>query len=331
MKIAYIDLHKNEIHEDYSICPKRYGGAATLARHAKQALNENGNFFKIFAMEDSFSSYTEKDIKNIYKLSQEEINKFNNFFPAVEIIPELKDFDIFMFHHDGFTINKAGSKAKNIYWPLVSNSSCHPNNDLLLLYSSDLQCYYSPEYTRKEIFKIGVDVDLNFTEYEKEPFIFQCTQHTDSFGSIEVAKECLAHKYKCFFAGPIFNSYNLLDFIDNKSTFYLGQISQTKKVELYKKATFATFFHKHETPFNLSLIEGLGYGVVPICSSNIFFNKIIKNEYNGFIFKNNFKEIINHSKLKEMQRNCFNTAQLFSKEEMIHSFIRAVNINLNIY
>lgn len=331
MKIAYIDLHKNEIHEDYAIYPKRYGGAATFARHAKQILNKNENYFKIFAMEDSFSSYTKEDVKNIYKLSKEEINKFNNFLPAIEIIPELKDFDIFMFHHDGFTINKAGSKAKNIYWPLVSNSSCHPNNDLVLLYSPDLQCYYSPEYTKKELFKIGVDIDLNFTAYEKEPFIFQCTQHVDTFGSIEVAKECIKYDYKCYFAGPIFNNYNLLDYVDNKIIFYLGQISQEEKINFYKKATFASYLHKHETPFNLSLIEGFGYGVIPICSSNTFFNKIIKNEYNGFIFKNNFKEIISHPKLKEMQKNCFNTAKAFSKEEMLKSFLLAVNKSLYIY
>lgn len=331
MKIAYFDLHKNDIHEDYSICPQRYGGAATFARYAKEFLNKNDNEFKIFAMEESFSSYTDADNKNFYKLSQSDINQLNNFQPAIGLFPELKDFDIFMFHHDGFTINKNGLKAKNVYWPLVSNSSCHPNNDLLLLYSKNLTCFYFPNNTKVDLFKIGVSTDKVFGERKKEPFIFQCTQHVDTFGSIEVAKECLTHRYKCFFAGPIFNSYNLLDFIDNQTTFYLGQISQNEKIKLYEKATFSTFFHKHETPFNLSLIESLNYGVIPICIKNTFFNNLIQDGQNGYFYNNNFKEIINKANLKELQKNCFNTAQLFSKEEMIHSFIRAVNKNLNIY
>jgi len=331
MKIAYFDLHKNDIHEDYSICPQRYGGAATFARYAKQILNSNNNQFKIFAMEESFSSYTNEDNKNFQKLSNSDIEKLNHLEPVANLFPELKTFDIFMFHHDGFTINKDGSKAKNIYWPLVSNSSCHPNNDLLLLYSKNLTCFYHPNYTKIDLFKIGVSTDDIFLQREKDQLIFQCTQHVDTFGSIEVAKECLKYNYKCFFAGPIFNSYKLLDYIDNKTTFYLGQISQTEKIELYKKATFSTFFHKHETPFNLSLIEGFNYGVIPICVKNTFFSSIIQEAENGYFYNNNFKEIIDKTNLKEMQKNCFNTAQLFSKEEMIRLFLLAVNKNLNIY
>lgn len=330
MKIAYFDLHKNEIHEDYSVSPSRYGGGATFARHAKQVLNSDNNEFKIFAMKESFSSYTEKDIRNCHKLSEHEMLSINNFNPVAEIFKELQDFDIFMFHHDGFTINKHKSKAKNIYWPLTSNSSCHPNNDLLLLYSPDLLCYFLQQHTKVDLFKIGVDVNKHFQQYDKEPYIFQCTQHVDTFGSIEVAKECIKNNYKAYFAGPIFNNYNLLEYIDDKNTFYLGQISQQEKINLYKKATFSTFFHKHETPFNLSLIEGFNYGVIPICSKNIFFNKIIKNNYNGFFYENNFKEIVKHDNLASMQLNCFNIAKIFSKEEMVKSFVLAVNRNLYI-
>ena len=331
MKIAYFDLHKNDIHEDYSINPKRYGGAATFARYAKQILNDKNNQFKIFAMPESFSSYIDEDDKNYETLSEQEINAINSFYPIASIFPELKEFDIFMFHHDSFTLNKAGSKAKNIYWPLVSNSSCHPNNDLLLLYSKDLKCFYSPEYTRAALFKIGVNVDNIFMERDKEPIIFQCTQHVDTFGSIEVAKECLKYNYKGYFAGPIFNNYNLLEYIDNKTTFYLGQISQQEKINFYKKATFSTFFHKHQTPFNLSLIEGFNYGVIPICIKNIFFNSVIKEGNNGYFYDNNFNEIINKTNLKVMQKNCFETAKLFSKEEMINSFISAVNKHLYLF
>jgi len=331
MKIAYFDLHKNDIHEDYSVLPKRYGGAATFARHAKQVLNNQNNEFKIFAMEESFSSYTDLDNTNFQKLSENDIKRLNNFEPVSNLFPELINFDLFMFHHDGFTINKHGLKAKNVYWPLVSNSSCHPNNDLLLLYSNNLTCFYSSNHTKVDLFKIGVNTDKIFEQRIKEPLVFQCTQHVDTFGSIEVAKECLKYNYKCFFAGPIFNSYKLLDYIDNKTTFYLGQISQDEKINLYKKATFSTFFHKHETPFNLSLIEGFNYGVIPICVKNTFFNSIIQEGENGYFYNNNFKEIIDKTNLKEMQKNCFNTAQLFSKEEMIRLFLLAVNKNLNIY
>lgn len=328
MKIAYFDLHKNEVHEDYSIFPKRYGGAATFARHAKQVLNNKEYSFKIFAMAESFSSYTKEDINNFRILSLEEIHKINNFEPVVDIFPELKDYDIFMFHHDYFSLNNINSKAKNIYWPLVSNSTCHPNNDLMLLYSPNLRCFKHPR-TKVDLFRIGVDVPKNFEFYNKEDLIFQCTQHVDTFGSIEVAKECLKHGYKAIFAGPIFSDYKLMDYIDNKYTFYIGQISQEEKISFYKKAKFSTYLHKHETPFNLTLIESMAYGVIPICTKNNFFKSIIIPKYNGFFYDENIVSLLKQD-FNSMQINCYATAITFSKEEMIKSFLIAIANNFNL-
>jgi glycosyltransferase involved in cell wall biosynthesis len=326
MNIAYFDLHKNDIHEDYSIHPKRYGGAATFARYAKQILNNEDHSFKIFALEDSFSSYTDKDNKNFYVLKNQQINAINAFYPIKDIITDinLSDIDVIMFHHDSFSLNTQGLKAKKVYWPLVGNSTCHPNNDLMLLYSKNLQCYYNPNTTKIALFQIGVNIPDSFNFNNKENLIFQCTQHVDTFNSIEVAKKAIEIGYKAIFAGPIFNNYNLLDYIDNKNTFYLGQISEEEKILNMQKAKFSTFLHKHETPFNLSILESMAYGVVPICSNNTFFRSIINND-NGFIYNGSFKEAAENYNTN-MQINCYNTAKIFSKENMIISFLSAVQV-----
>jgi glycosyltransferase involved in cell wall biosynthesis len=326
MNIAYFDLHKNDIHEDYSIYPKRYGGAATFARYAKQILNNKDHSFKILALKDSFSSYTDEDNKNFYALNDDQINAINSFHPIKDVISDidLSDLDIIMFHHDFFTLNTQALKAKKVYWPLVGNSTCHPNNDLMLLYSKNLQCYYNPSTTKIALFQIGVNVPDSFNIYNKENLIFQCTQHVDTFNSIEVAKKAIEIGYKAIFAGPIFNNYNLLDYIDNKNTFYLGQISEEEKILNMQKAKFSTFLHKHETPFNLSILESMAYGVVPICSNNTFFRSIINND-NGFIYNGSFKEAAENYNTN-MQINCYNTAKMFSKENMIISFLSAVQI-----
>ena len=327
MNIAYFDLHKNTIHEDYSIKPKRYGGAATFARYAKQLLNNNGHSFKIFALEESFSSYIEEDIANKYVLKAEQINAINLFYPIKDILwdIDLSELDIIMFHHDFFSLNTEGLKAKKIYWPLVDQSTCHPNNDLMLLYSKNLACYYDPNKTKVNFFKIGVNVPKEFIPTNKDDLIFQCTQHSDSFNSIEVAKKSKEINYKAVFAGPIFDNYNLLDYIDNINTFYIGQISEEEKIEYMKKAKFSTFLHKHQTPFNLSIIESMAYGVVPICSSNRFFKSIINDNVNGFLYKDTFVDIINKYNLT-MQEKAYETARIFSKENMISSFLEAIKV-----
>jgi glycosyltransferase involved in cell wall biosynthesis len=288
-------------------------------------LNDKNNSFKIFALSESFSSYTQEDNQNKYILNENQINALNLFYPIKDVLYDidLSNTDIIMFHHDSFTLNTQGLKAKKIYWPLVSNSTCHPNNDMMLLYSKDLRCYYDPIRTRVRLFQIGVNVPEVFTEYQKEDLIFQCTQHVDTFNSIEVAKKALDINYKAFFAGPIFDNYNLLDYIDNKNTFYLGQISEEEKIQYMKKAKFSTFLHKHETPFNLSIIESMAYGVVPICMPNKFFGSIINDRSNGFLYKGSFGEIIELYDEK-MQNLAYQTAKIFSKENMINSFILAL-------
>ena len=47
--------------------------------------------------------------------------------------------------------------------------------------------------------------------------------------SIEIAKECIKYKIKGIFAGTIGKDYELMDYIDNINTFFLGEISDNEK------------------------------------------------------------------------------------------------------
>lgn len=331
MKIAYFDLHKNEIHEDYSVNPRRYGGGAAFARHAKQSLNADGNVFKIFAAKDSFDNFIDEDNRDsAFVLSQEQINRISSGEPVGNVLKGLYDlssFDVLMHHHCGVSLNLSGLAAKQVYWALFYNSGIGHAVDLALLYSDRLG-YSGGQRAKIAYVKLGKPVEESFCLRKKEDLIFQCSRHDEFMNSIEIAKQALKYKIKTVFAGPIFR-YPLLDFIDNETTFYLGQISEKEKIEWLKRAKFSTYAHNWDTVYNLSCVESLACGTPIICSRNHFFEntlKIVDGE-NGFFYKGDLLECFERYD-DQMQMNCYNTALPFSEKEMVNSFVSAINSNL---
>ena len=129
---------------------------------------------------------------------------------------------------------------------------------------------------------IGINLP-EFRVYKKHNFIFACHRHWPQFQSIEVAKWAQKYKVKTIFAGPICGDYPLKDYIDNKYTYYLGEIPDQLKIEYYQSARLTTLIHNWPTPMSLSALEALAYGCPVACNLNKgFWPTLIQDGINGF-------------------------------------------------
>lgn len=316
MKIAYIDLNKPDHYESYSTNPKRYGGGRIFASWAKEKINN----FHIFATDRSFQDVTpNENTSHCHNITQEQVDKIRSGEQIETVIPECNDVDIFVHHFSNLYIN---TKKAQVVWPVGYAEPVHPNIKNLMLYSRNRQ---SPQITNDcNIYdvRIGVEFPDIFVENVKEDFIFQCTRHVREFCSIEVANFCNQNNIQCVFAGPIVSDYPLLNFIDNKNTHYIGEISEEDKISYTKRARLSTFLHNWNTPFNLSAVLCLGYGT-PIVSTPIgFWPDLISNGKNGFIVNSN-EELLNAWEQSKniSQFECFNSvANKYDTRSMLNSF-----------
>lgn len=318
MKIAYIDAKINHPPEDYALNPKRYGGGAVFARFAKQSLNTGGDTFHLFASKDCFDNLSSQDRADVcYAIDDGVLNELRLGRPLSTVIPD--DYDLYIHHHDCFAFNMAGISAPLVHWALMGDGRAnHPATPYSLLYLRQEQAVYGKTFH----VQLGKNVPA-YQAYEKSDYIFQCTRHDATTNSIPVVKWCNANAVKGLFAGPIFNGYNLLDFIDNKNTFYLGMISDADKHDYYKKARLATYDFLWDPPFNQSVIESMSYGTPSFCARRGFFKEIIREGVNGF-FSDNCDLATAYSKATKInQESCHASVAHFNVDNMIQSFYTA--------
>lgn len=322
MKICYLDLQINQPPEDYAINAKRYGGAACFARYAKILLNNEKDNFFIYGSKSNFENVGKDENKeNCIVLDDSRIDYIRSGGPIKNAIIGSENFDIIIFHHDCMTLNVQGLKAKLVHWALMGDGRAnHPNTPYTLLYNPGERAVHGKSFP----IVIGKYVPESFTQYQKENYIFQCSRHDGHMNSIDVAKFCLDNKIRGIFAGPILESYPLMDYIDNSTTFYLGLISEYEKISHLKTATATTYLHTWDTAFNLSAVESLAYGTPIITSRRGCFNYLTQEGKNGFFwdFNSNLLEIYQKCQTLD-QRTIWESAQRHSHTAMINSFYKA--------
>lgn len=322
MIIANIELSKSE---DHSIHAKKYGGGSVFAKYARVLKNNGENIFYDFAPKECFENIKEDEVPDkCVNLSDEQIIRLRNFEPIVNIIPEASNIDIFIFNNDDLVINTFGIKASQVLWHAFVNQSCHSRIPNLFIYSKDQNPYFNNQCTKVFKVKIGKPVAENFFKKNKEDFLFQCTRHDLAMDTIQTIKLCNKSGVKGYFAGPILDKYPLLDFIDNKNTFYIGLLSEEEKIDWSSRARLYGCIQNWDTIFSLSAIESLGQGTPLICRNRGCFKYIIEDNINGFYYNDNeklFSEIWEKSKYIN-QIDCYNKALEFSEKEMVESFYR---------
>lgn len=328
MKIAYFKLGYSEgWYEDYSINPKGYGGGAVFARWAKELLNDADNEFIIFGPEQCFANLGENERKDkCVALRPDLLKALRLKLPIDQLIGGLEIFDLIVHHHTCETINMGDLKMPQVHWSGFGRGDAgHPNNDWILLYTPGEKPCFGEKY---KYIKIGKPVSKEFPIYPtkytgEEPFVFQCSRHDDHQNTIEVAKNCLTYDIKGYFAGPIHNNYPLMEYIDNKKTFYLGLISEEEKLDYTRKARLTTYLHNWDTVFNQSVIESWSVGTPILAYNRGFFKYTLKDRVNGFIYNGeNFYDSFQRSIIINPY-DCWLSAKEFSVEEMVASFKKA--------
>jgi len=310
MKIAYLDLNYPDHFEDYSTFPKRYGGGSVFARWAKEYLNDGEDVFHIYADEKCFDNTTLSESCFCFDLDWESRNEIRNGAAIERFV--MGEYDLFVTHHINLHLN---TPKPQCCWSLGWREQLHPENKHLLLYNDFQDPMIRSEATIHYI-QIGKPIP-KFNVYEKEPFMFQCSRHTPVFGSIEVAHFARATGIPFYFGGPIDKGYPILDYVDNKSVFYLGVMDEKEKIDWTKKARLYPMKHTWHTPFNLSAIEALSYGSPIACNDVGFWSSLIKEGVNGFY--GDLEDAWDKSETID-QKDCYDSAAKYSIPNMIDSF-----------
>src|ERR1041384_3145445 len=315
MRVACFDIGIAE--EDYAISNcKKYGGGALIGRYFKQNYNVH-----LYATEKSFENLDSNDrVGNCFKLAPETCKALQYGFP-IDMLFDFSNYDIILHGHTHFSFNRTNKlKVPIVHWAGFGGDCGSAGNNYILLYR---KCFKAEYGEKAKYVKIGKDVPKIFQEHQKSDFIFQCTQHCRDFDTNSIAQECLKHNIKGYFAGPI-RDYNLMDYIDNKTTFYLGQISEQEKLEYTRNARLYTLPLTWDVVFSQSAIEANGLGT-PLLTRRVgWFNEYIKEGINGYFYNDNFLEVWNNCD-KIDQRKCWESAREFSLEEVERTFYQAFN------
>ena len=320
MKIAYFDLGYS--HEQYGLCPTKYGGGGVAARYLKEDPDIE---FHIFAQKKSFLnvSFLER-VDRCHSLPDNILQAIMNGH-SLDSIFNMSDFkfDIILHPHTCASINRGSFKGPVVHFCGFDGTAGHHLNDYILLYDDT----FSPKFGEKpKYIRIGKPVPEKFNFYPKAPYIFQCSRHDDHMNSIEVAKNCSENHIHGYFAGPIHGSYPLMEYIDNKYTYYLGEIDESTKLGYYRHATLFTLLHKWNPPFNQSVIEAQAQGTaILVNNQGPFFNKYLKHEINGFDYsKISFREAFEKAS-NISQKACWESAREYDVSVMVNSFKKALS------
>lgn len=288
MKVLYLDLNPldTSVSEDYSVNPKRYGGGAIFARWMKE---EYGESFKIVGHEVNFNNLSDKENRNQFTYADFQQKRILSGELVEDVLDFANGFDVLMSHNPSVFLN---TKKKQATWCpgyLEKVDSGHKN---LFLYNDFQSPVIQNKITRVFGFTLSPDIKDDKSPINKENFIFYCGRICHLFSTIETAIFCNINKIKCYFSGPIEDNYDFLRHIDNKNTFYLGQISELTKKEFLSKAIATTYIHKWPTPMNLTAIQSLGCGTPIISLNNGFFKSVIKDGENGFFINDNGSDLL---------------------------------------
>lgn len=320
MKICYVDLNAGP-REHYSVKMKCHGMGDIVA----WLRNSLDNFY-VHSDKESFEMLEPVDKKDrCVVLTCEEKQALIAGEPVENIIPNAESYDIFAHHNVSVHLNTENINKIQTCWAVGYLEKAHRLNKDIMFFNLD---YQKPVFeTEHRCFSIKIGKACpTFQFYEKEDFIFQATNHFNKFQSIEVAQICNNNNIPIIFAGPIDKGYPLLDYINNKTSFYKGEIGYEEKIELTKKARAHTLVHSVPIPFTLSGLEALSYGAPLITSRHGFWPTFIKPGVNGFLISD-AEEFVNAYKgcFSIDQFDCYKYAFEYDIQKVVTSFVNVFN------
>lgn len=323
IKVAYFDLGHSR--EQYGLVPTRYGGGGVAARFLKQ---EQDIEFHIFARDFAFDNLGPEDKTNFCHIISEEAASYLKSYHPLDRLGtsgyRWDYFDIILHPHTCESMNRGGLKIPLVHFCGFSGTGTHPGNDYVLLYDDSFRSIYSN--VKEKYVRIGKPVPKIYTPHPKADYIFQCTRQDDNMNSIEVAKLCQRFSIRGYFAGPIHSNYPILDYIDNKVTFYLGEIDENTKLSYCRHARLFTLPLQWDAPFSQSVIEAQSEGT-PLWAyrRGPFLKKYLIPDLNGFdAFEVDFLQAFNRAD-RIKGKDCWLAAKEYDVSVMVNSFKKALN------
>lgn len=327
MKVLYLDVNPlgTSVCEDYSFDnPRRYGGGSVFARWMRK-MNPNG--FNIIAHSKCFENMSESNGCIVWDEGAQE--KVLAGEPIVNLIPNAESYDLFLTHNPAVYLNLEGLKTKQAAWCVGYLDTVHPKQEHLFLYNEFQHPKILNPNTKSHKITIGKLLP-EFKEYEKEDYIFQCSRQCALFSSSLIARFCIENKIRGVFAGPLDKDCDLMSYIDNKTTFYLGQISEEEKIDYTKRARLYTLLHNWPTPFSLSAVEALSFGTPVACVKTGFWPSLIKHSVNGFFVGSEQALLAAYECAQHVsQFDCWLSAAPFSVPNMVESVLNACRKVIN--
>lgn len=284
LKIAYFDLGFSK--EQYGLFPTRYGGGGVAARYLKEDPEIE---FHVFAPSEAFDNVgTSERRDRCWALPSTISDALKKGYPLDAIVGlDIERYDMVMHPHTCASLNHGLYRGPILHFAGFDGKCGHPSNDYVLLYDPS----FTPQFgERAKYVRIGKPVPDKcpvrpspFDSMREQPFLFQCSRLEGCMGAVEAAKACLEAGIKGVFAGPI-KEGPLLEYIDGKTTFYLGEIDEVTKLDYCRRASlFSLLYAFWDPPFSQSIIEAQGQGC-PIWVNNRgpFLKTYLKHGINGF-------------------------------------------------
>lgn len=314
-------MNFDDTSEDYHHSPKKYGGGRVIA----SALLYKMETFDIYANPKCFLNIDLSKQNQCIPLNNDSRQAIKNGESIKKYIPDADKYDIFLHHFSYVYLNLSECRSKKqAVWPVGWRESVNPKSENVLLF--DAACQEPQTTGLHKIFEIVIGPKFEpFKKLLKEDIIFQCSRHFPRYQSIEVAQLALKYSIKTYFAGPIESGYPLIDYIDNKNTFYLGVVDSETKSQFYKRAKLNTQLQNYPISATLAGKEASSYGCGILASPVGGWNYFIRENVNGFFIRNESDFVKAwEARNKISQQDCYDVGLSHSEENMINSVLASL-------
>lgn len=315
MKILLLELSCSD---SCARLPSRYSGAGPSLRRLAENLDNCYLAAERFCFENDLND-------KCIPLTTEQINWIRHG-QNLNDYPQLRGFDLYVYCNPSIVLNIEKPQA---CWAVGQNEKINPQIKHLLLHNLKWQMpkIDGPAPKLYE-FVLGIDIPP-FQDESKTISVFQCSNHYSAINSHLVANWCSENEIRAVFAGPIDPNYKqtFLNEIDYKWATYIGQIDETEKIKLMKKARcYTNLIAHHINGPQLSLKQAWSYGCSIIASPMGIMPEVIKQGGNGFLVRNKeeFLDAVRTHSWEIEQKDCWNTANLWSLPKMVDSFKNVV-------
>jgi len=329
-----------------TVPPKRQGGTERIAYQMIEELIRRGYKVTLFGAGRCKTSaqfiqifkrtISERKIDTTFIESSRALRLESVYIARImqELIKRKKEFDIVFNHMRGGYLLLPLSKFLKI--PVVSVLHLpifKELGELLLRYKnpnivtvSNNQRKPAPKVNYLSTIYNGVDLkEFRFSNNPKDYFLFAGAlgEHKNPKDAILAVKK--TNSNLILIGGkkrePYF-SKEIKPLIDNKQIKYLGEVSNKKRVELFRKAKALLFPILWEEPFGLVMIEAMASGTPVIAYPNGAVKEVVKDKETGFIVKDvkemarAIKEIDKIDRKKCRER----VERYFSVEKMVDGY-----------